>query len=60
MAKETCANPLLQQWVKEWMDKAEKINTKAYYTYKKVIVQRSLASTCNFDLNADSLFIVGL
>lgn len=35
MANDTCANPLLQQWVKEWMDKAEQLNTKAYYTYKK-------------------------
>lgn len=31
-----CANPLLRDWVKEWMDQAQALNSKAYYTYKKV------------------------
>lgn len=31
-----CGNPLLREWVKEWMEQAQMINSKAYYTYKKV------------------------
>ncbi|GAA5817739.1 hypothetical protein MFLAVUS_011290 [Mucor flavus] len=30
-----CGNPLLREWVKEWMEQAQMINSKAYYTYKK-------------------------
>lgn len=31
-----CANPLLRDWVKEWMDSAQSLQSKSYYTYKKV------------------------
>ncbi|KAI8379856.1 putative DNA repair protein Mus81 [Choanephora cucurbitarum] len=30
-----CGNPLLRDWVKEWMDQAQAIQSKAYFTYKK-------------------------
>lgn len=30
-----CANPLLRDWVKEWMDSAQSLQSKSYYTYKK-------------------------
>ncbi|KAI8985247.1 hypothetical protein BDB01DRAFT_721807 [Pilobolus umbonatus] len=32
---QSCANPLLRDWVKEWMDHAQGTQSKAYYTYKK-------------------------
>lgn len=31
-----CGNPLLRDWVKEWMDEAKRMQMKSYYTYKKV------------------------
>ncbi|CEI99059.1 hypothetical protein RMCBS344292_13153 [Rhizopus microsporus] len=30
-----CGNPLLRDWVKEWMDEAKRMQMKSYYTYKK-------------------------
>lgn len=33
---EHCGNPRYRDWVKEWMDHAQSLNSKAYYTYKKV------------------------
>ncbi|OBZ86660.1 Crossover junction endonuclease MUS81 [Choanephora cucurbitarum] len=30
-----CGNPLLRDWVKEWMDQAQAIQSKAYFTYRK-------------------------
>ncbi|KAI9470593.1 MAG: crossover junction endonuclease MUS81 [Benjaminiella poitrasii] len=32
---EQCGNPLLRDWVKDWMDKAQTLQSKAYFTYKK-------------------------
>ncbi len=32
---ESCANPLLLEWVKEWLDQARERNTKAVTAYKK-------------------------
>ncbi|KAI7908267.1 putative DNA repair protein Mus81 [Cokeromyces recurvatus] len=32
---EHCGNPLLRDWVKEWMDKSQSLQSKAYFTYKK-------------------------
>lgn len=31
-----CGNPLLRDWVKEWMEHAQRNNSKSYYTFKKV------------------------
>ncbi|KAG1132307.1 hypothetical protein G6F42_002479 [Rhizopus arrhizus] len=30
-----CGNPLLRDWVKEWMNDAQAMQSKSYYTYKK-------------------------
>ncbi|KAI7889312.1 uncharacterized protein EV154DRAFT_467562 [Mucor mucedo] len=30
-----CANPQYRDWVKEWMEQAQTLGSKAYYTYKK-------------------------
>jgi len=30
---EECANPLLLQWLKEWMDQAQERNSKGYTVY---------------------------
>ncbi|OAP63325.1 hypothetical protein AYL99_02552 [Fonsecaea erecta] len=32
---EDCANPLLAEWLKEWMDEARQRNSKGYTVYKK-------------------------
>ncbi|KAL5340107.1 hypothetical protein BJX70DRAFT_132364 [Aspergillus crustosus] len=32
---ETCANPLLLEWIKEWLDQAKERNTKGVTVYKK-------------------------
>lgn len=37
MPSNDCANPLLRDWVKEWMDAAGSRSVKSYYTYKKVV-----------------------
>ncbi|RUP47862.1 hypothetical protein BC936DRAFT_145256 [Jimgerdemannia flammicorona] len=34
-ARPTCGNPLLLQWIGEWMEHARNQNSKGYYTYKK-------------------------
>jgi hypothetical protein len=37
MPADHCGNPLLRDWVKEWMDHAQGLpGNKSYYTYKKV------------------------
>lgn len=30
---ETCANPLLLGWIKEWLDQARERNSKGYTVY---------------------------
>ncbi|KAG9305645.1 hypothetical protein G9A89_022567 [Geosiphon pyriformis] len=30
-----CGNPLYQQWINEWVEKAKAENSKAYHTYKR-------------------------
>ncbi|RVX68181.1 hypothetical protein B0A52_08689 [Exophiala mesophila] len=32
---EECSNPLLAQWLKEWMDQAKERNSKGYIVYRK-------------------------
>jgi hypothetical protein len=33
---DNCGNPLLRDWVKEWMDTSQGLQSKAFFTYKKV------------------------
>ncbi|ORY93132.1 hypothetical protein BCR43DRAFT_496377 [Syncephalastrum racemosum] len=35
MPASQCANPLWRDWIKEWMEEARAIQSKAYFTYKK-------------------------
>ncbi|BCR84797.1 crossover junction endonuclease MUS81 [Aspergillus chevalieri] len=35
MSEETCANPLLLGWIKEWLDQARERNSKGFTVYKK-------------------------
>ncbi|KAI9348825.1 hypothetical protein BD770DRAFT_395057 [Pilaira anomala] len=54
-----CANPLLRDWVKEWMDQAQAIQSKAYYTYKKAYDSLDKC-TESFDHPSQAITLAGI
>ncbi|KAI8076255.1 hypothetical protein BDF21DRAFT_494981 [Thamnidium elegans] len=54
-----CANPLLRDWVKEWMEQSQLINSKAYYTYKKAYDSLDKC-TDRFDHPSQAMLLAGI
>ncbi|KIW10559.1 hypothetical protein PV08_11523 [Exophiala spinifera] len=56
---ESCANPLLATWLKEWMDKAKEQNSKGYTVYKKAY-KSMIACPMRFDHPSEAQQLNGL
>ncbi|EXJ87827.1 hypothetical protein A1O1_04754 [Capronia coronata CBS 617.96] len=56
---EDCANPLLAEWLKEWMDDAKERSSKAYTIYKKAY-QSMKACPLRFDHPSEAQQLNGL
>ncbi|KAK4944261.1 Crossover junction endonuclease mus81 [Elasticomyces elasticus] len=56
---ETCANPLLAKWLKEWMDEAKERNSKGYTVYKKAY-QSMIACPMRFNHPSEAQQLNGL
>ncbi|KAL0096319.1 hypothetical protein J3Q64DRAFT_1669088 [Phycomyces blakesleeanus] len=54
-----CGNPLLRDWIGEWMEKARGLQSKAYFTYKKA---HDSLSKCpiTFQHPSEALQLVGI
>lgn len=39
---DNCGNPRLRDWVKEWMEASQGLQSKSYFTYRKVYFTQKL------------------